>query len=255
MTTFSMRNYFQSLGLTVIQKLKRFSPNSLPQDATAADSEILKKISGYTMTSFDRQLTLINAVRYIVSAGINGCFVECGVWKGGSSMAVALALLQEGQRDRDVFLYDTFEGMTAPTDSDKTLDGTLAQQHLDRDTKKSGYWCVSGIEEVRDNMKLTGYPGERTHLIKGPVEKTIPSEMPTDPIAFLRLDTDWYESTKHELIYLFPLLAKGGVMIIDDYGHWKGSRKAVDEYFESLKEKYFLNRIDYTGRLIVKGLK
>ena len=255
MATFNMRNSLQSLGLAVIQKLSRFSPKSLPQDATDGDIDILNKISGYTMTSVDRQLTLINAVRYIVSSEISGCFVECGVWKGGSSMAVSLALLQEGQRDRDIFLYDTFEGMTAPTINDKTLDGIFAQQHLDRSTNKSGYWCVAGIEEVRLNMNSTGYPEEKIHLIKGPVEKTIPSKMPTDPIALLRLDTDWYESTQHELTHLFPRLVEGGIMIIDDYGHWKGARKAVDEYFEGQKGKYFLNRIDYTGRLIVKGLK
>jgi len=255
MVMFNVRNSFRSLGLAVIQKLRMFYPKSFPKDATDKDIDILNKISGYTMTSIDRQLTLINAVRYIVSSGINGCFVECGVWRGGSSMAVALALLQEKRNDRDVFLYDTFEGMTAPTDNDKTLDGTLARQHLDRDTNKSGYWCVAGIEDVRGNMNSTGYPEEKIHLIEGPVEKTIPSKMPTDSIALLRLDTDWYESTKHELIHLFPRLTEGGILIIDDYGHWEGARKAVDEYFEGQKEKYYFNRIDYTGRLIVKGLK
>ena len=83
------------------------------------------------------------------------------------------------------------------------------------------------------------------------MEDTIPKNSP-EKISILRLDTDWYESTKHELEYLFPRLSSGGILIIDDYGHFKGAKKAVDEYFTKNKIQYFLNRIDYTGRLIVK---
>jgi hypothetical protein len=84
------------------------------------------------------------------------------------------------------------------------------------------------------------------------VEQTIPASSPRGAIALLRLDTDWYESTKHELLHLFPLLERGGILIIDDYGHWQGARRAVDEYLSQLPHSYFLHRIDYTGRLIVK---
>jgi hypothetical protein len=101
-------------------------------------------------------------------------------------------------------------------------------------------------------MTATGYPSNKIHFIKGPVEETIPRQMPSPSIALLRLDTDWYESTKHELIHLFPRLSAGGILIIDDYGHWAGARQAVDEYFAGLPEKYFFHRIDYSGRLIVK---
>ena len=71
-------------------------------------------------------------------------------------------------------------------------------------------------------------------------------------IALLRIDTDWYESTRHELVHLYPRLSPGGVLIIDDYGHWQGARKAVDEYFQA---GLFLNHIDYTGRLAIKPLR
>ena len=98
------------------------------------------------MTDVARQISLVQAVRYLVRRGIAGSFVECGVWRGGSSMAVALTLAQEGDTGRDLYLYDTFEGMTPPTDADRTADGTSAQSHLDGDADKTGYWCVAGLE-------------------------------------------------------------------------------------------------------------
>ena len=100
-------------------------------------------------------------------------------------------------------------------------------------------------------MNSTGYDQGLVHLVKGRVEETIPEHAP-DSIAFLRLDTDWYESTKHELEHLFPRLSRHGVLIVDDYGHWKGARKAVDEYFAENKIKILLSRVDYTGRVAVK---
>ena len=150
-------------------------------------------------------------------------------------------------------LFDTFEGMTPPKDVDRTVDHTLAQTHLDRDVDKTGeVWAVAGLDDVRHNMRSTGYPQDHVRYVKGPVETTIPSHSPVSPIALLRLDTDWYESTKHELTHLFPLLAEGGILIIDDYGHWEGARKAVDEYFAASGRPFYLHRVDYTGRLLVK---
>jgi hypothetical protein len=83
------------------------------------------------------------------------------------------------------------------------------------------------------------------------VEETIPQHAP-EQISVLRLDTDWYSSTKHELMHLFPRLSKNGVLIIDDYGHWAGARKAVDEYFADQTIQPLLNRIDQTGRACIK---
>lgn len=100
-------------------------------------------------------------------------------------------------------------------------------------------------------MKSTAYPMENVHLVKGKVEDTIPKILPSQ-IALLRLDTDWYESTRHELIHLYPNLVKNGVLIIDDYGHWRGSKQATDEYFDGFAPKPFLQRVDYTGRLSIK---
>jgi O-methyltransferase len=224
-------------------------------DVHALDVEIINKIQGYTMTSIERQLALISATRYILSRNIDGCFVECGVWRGGSSMATALTLMQQGISSRDIYLYDTFEGMTPPTRDDTLIDGTPAQALLESDPEKSGIiWAVAGLDDVKHNLSSTGYPKERLNFIQGPVETTLPDQRPDQQIALLRLDTDWYESTQHELVHLFPMLAKGGILIIDDYGHWQGARKAVDDYLEALPQPHYLHRIDYTGRLLIKDL-
>ncbi len=207
----------------------------------------------YTMTSIERMYALFNAVKYVVRNNIPGDFVECGVWRGGSSMMIALTLLHLRNTQRKLFLYDTFEGMSEPTEHDKTFRGEVADELLEKNVnnKETSVWCLADINDVQQNMGITKYPSANIQYIKGKVEDTIPSTLPSDGIALLRLDTDWYESTAHELKYLYPLLAVSGVMIIDDYGHWDGCKKAVDEYFET--RPLLLNRIDYTGRIAVKS--
>jgi hypothetical protein len=96
-----------------------------------------------------------------------------------------------------------------------------------------------------------GYPEERIHFVPGRVEETLPQNAPKD-IALLRLDTDWYASTKHELQHLYPRLVPGGVLIVDDYGYWQGARQAVDEYLSENGLALLLNRIDHTARIAVK---
>ncbi len=231
---------------------------SLEDSAESADFSdmeraVLRKVAPYTMTSAARGVALIRAVEYLEKQKIAGDFVECGVWKGGSVMTMAECLIAAGSIDRDIYLYDTFEGMSEPTEEDKSWDGRTAARQLADAPKEDihSVWCYSTLEEVRQNVNSTGYPNERLHFVEGKVEETIPAVMP-DKIALLRLDTDWYESTRHELIHLFPRLVEGGILIIDDYGHWEGCRKAVDEYFESTGTRIFLSRIDYTRRIAVK---
>jgi hypothetical protein len=201
------------------------------------------------MTSAERIYALIQAVRYISSNDIEGAIVECGVWKGGSMAAIAKILLQLRNTTRDLYLFDTFAGMTEPTANDIDYSGRQASVVLSEDI---GTKCEDApLEQVKEVLYGTGYPKERMHFICGNVEKTIPASAP-DLISLLRLDTDWYASTKHELVHLFPRLAQAGVLIIDDYGHWKGSRQACDEYFAQNRVPILLNRIDYTGRIALK---
>lgn len=204
----------------------------------------------YTMTSIERMYALHNAVKYVLANDIKGDFVECGVWRGGCIMWIAYMLSNRGIKDRKLFLYDTFEGMTKPAETDIDPKGESAQAIFNK-LRKVG-WCLADLNDVQNNMQATKYPTENIVYVKGKVEETLPAKMP-GMISLLRLDTDWYESTLHELTHLYPILSKNGVLIIDDYGHWEGCRKAVDEYFDKDKDSVVLNRIDYCGRIGLKN--
>lgn len=216
-------------------------------------ADVLTRVRPYTMTSDGRIIALIDAVRYVVRNKIRGDFVECGVWRGGSMMTMALTLLAEGVSDRRLLLYDTFSGMSDPTEADVDFTGQSAKSVLERSprTGDTPMCAISGIEEVRANIEAIGYPRANVSYVQGRVEDTIPQYAPRE-IALLRLDTDWYESTRHELFHLYPLLVDNGVLIIDDYGHWRGAGAATDQYFGSFDKAPYMHRIDYTGRLIIK---
>jgi O-methyltransferase len=222
------------------------------RDLSPEELAIAAKIRPFTMTSLERIAALINAVTYLSNNKIEGDIAECGVWRGGSMMAVALTLKALGDSNRSLYLFDTFEGMPPPTDHDMTNDGVSAQIQLGRDRKGRGIWCEASLEDVQANLASTGYPPERIHFVRGKVEETIPATLPGH-LALLRLDTDWYESTRHELTHLYPRLDRNGVLIIDDYGHWQGAKKAVDEYFALRAGPVYLHRIDYTGRILIGG--
>jgi len=236
------------LGLKVIRKSRLELVNLSDIDPDKNFWKIYHKVKEQTLVPAERSYALYQSVKYILKNNIEGDLVECGVWKGGSSMLMAYTLLEAGITNRKLYLYDTFEGMTQPG----AMDGQEEKDQWERgkvsDTQNT--MCYSPIEEVKANMGRTGYPLENIILLKGKVEETIPGTLPSG-ISLLRLDTDWYESTKHELLHLYPLLAQHGVLIVDDYGAWQGARKATDEYFSSIPHT-FLNRIDYTGRMVIK---
>jgi O-methyltransferase len=243
-------------GRRAPEKPKPGRPSEL---ATASDFEkdVVAKVRPYSITSAPRILSVVDAVRYCVEREVPGAFAECGVWRGGSIIAMILTLQELGRTDRDLYLYDTFEGMTEPTEHDVSAFGRSAVDIWSEAQEGSGvafpeYFNEDFTEEiVRENVLGTGYPAERVHFVRGTVEETLPDQAPPE-IALLRLDTDWYESTRHELVHLYPRLVEGGVLIIDDYGHWEGARRAVDEYFGSEAAPLLLSRIDYTARIAVK---
>lgn len=225
---------------------------------TPQDRAIIDQARPYTITSEERLQSLIDAVRYCVARDLPGAFSECGTWLGGSVLAMVLTLQDLGVDDRDIVVYDTFEGMTEPTAADTQQYGPPALEtwqaaNADGTRPWSEYFDPDTFDEetVRDLLLSTGYPRERIRLVRGPVEETLPEHAP-DELALLRLDTDWYESTRHELEHLYPVLTPGGVLIIDDFGHWDGARRAVEEYFTS-HPPLLLNRIDYSGRIAVKA--
>ena len=223
----------------------------IPADLDDATIETYLAVREYTMTSPERVAALCSAVTHIVRDNVPGDIVECGVWRGGSMLAAARTLLAHGDSERSLWLYDTFEGMPAPTDADvRGPDGAPASQLLADSSRDSDLWAVSPLDDAQHVMALSGYPLERVRYVVGRVEDTLPGTIP-DSIALLRLDTDWYESTRHELLHLVPRISPGGVLIIDDYGFWKGARRAVDEYIESSGCTWLMNRIDETGRLVL----
>jgi O-methyltransferase len=207
-------------------------------------------VKPWTMTSYDRIFALIVAVRYLVANRIPGEIVECGVWRGGSMQAVAYTLLNLGAADRDLHLFDTFEGMPPPADVDRRLGGESAESLMQSGPRPALVRAVAGLDDVRAGMERTGYPNDRIHYHRGKVEDTIPDAAPGE-ISLLRLDTDWYESTKHELEHLYDRLSPGGVLIIDDYDYWEGSRKAVDEFVAVTGARLLLVPVD-TARVAVK---
>jgi len=266
-----MSSRFTRLGLRALTKRYRFqAPDPTPKrrgssrklpapadrsvyppDFSPDEIGIIEQVEFATMTSPERIVALIRAVQYLVENGIAGDFVECGVWRGGSMMAVARTLQRAGEL-RPLHLFDTFDGMPPPQAVDRNLRGQLAEKLLSQQDRSTSYvWALAQIDEVRKNMAATGYPTDQIHYVQGRIEATIPEAAPGQ-IALLRLDTDWYESTRHELEHLYPRLTAGGVLIVDDYGHWEGCRRAVDEYFGQMRPAPHLCRIDYTGRLAIK---
>lgn len=202
-----------------------------------------------TMTSPVKLQALIDAVRHVHARGIDGAFVECGVWRGGSMMAMATTLANLGSTERDLHLFDTFEGMSAPTEDDvRTRDGRSAAELLAEDADQ--VLAQASLDDVRAGMASVAYPAERIHFHVGMVEDTIPEQAP-ERIALLRLDTDWYASTKHELEHLWDRLQPGGILILDDFGYWEGAQKATLEWMESSGNHLFLAPMG-SGRIAVK---
>jgi O-methyltransferase len=236
------------LGFKMVRTARLQLVNTIDIDDDAAFMTVYAKMKPYTMVEKERCYALYQSVLYILQNNIPGHFVECGVWKGGSAMLIAFVLLQRGISDRKIYLYDTFEGMAKPGEMDGPHE--KAEWESMQVTETLNKMCYAPVEEVKTNLAKTGYPADNILWVKGKVEETIPGTIP-QYIALLRLDTDWYESTKHELVHLYPLLSAKGVLIIDDYGAWQGARKAVDEYLTK-QGAAFLHRIDWTGRLLIK---
>jgi O-methyltransferase len=247
----SAKKLVTSIGFDVVRVSNSNRSPSFPRDFAEDDIEICSKVNPFTMTGYKGIHATCAAVKYVTKNRIPGAIVECGVWKGGSMMAAAYTLLKLGETSRDIFLFDTFEGMTEGSDVDVDWLGrraSLRHAHYKRLGKK---WAHGPLEEVKATLCGVGYNNDRIHFVKGKVEDTIPAEAP-DTISFLRLDTDFYQSTRHELVHLFPRLSPGGILTVDDYGSWKGARQATDEYIEENNLKIFLSRIDSAARVAVK---
>jgi hypothetical protein len=223
----------------------------LPRDYDEDAKAVIAAVRPWSMVKNEGLNALILATRYVSEHKIPGAIVECGVWRGGSMQAAARTLLALEDAGRDLYLFDTFEGMTPPTAEDvRSESGQSAEQMLRQSDKRELVWCVADLADVRAGMAPIGYPEEKVHYVAGKVEETVPAQAPEE-IAILRLDTDWYSSTRHELEHLYPRLASGGVLLIDDFGDWEGCRKAVEEFLAETGARLLLLRVD-GGRAAVK---
>jgi O-methyltransferase len=250
-----MIQYLETKGFTITKNVEKKEVSIL--DITEQEFWDLHKIcQPYTMTSVERLYALYKAVDYVLKNNIEGDFVEAGVWRGGCALLMAKMLANRGITNRKIFMYDTYEGMSEPQAIDEDLlsnkADVLLEKQLDNKEGSDSVWCLASLEDVQNNFTKEGVTLQNINFVKGKVEDTIPHTIPTGSIALLRLDTDWYESTKHELQHLYPKLSKNGVLLIDDYGHWKGCRQAVDEYFAANNINLYMNRVDYTCRSFIK---
>lgn len=177
------------------------------------------KYRNYTMAppgSFWRNLMIADSRRHV-----DGCVIECGVWRGGMSAGMAEVLGPH----RDYYLFDSFEGLPPATEE----DGTKAKDYQ-ADTESRYYHdnCRAPIALAEKAMRLSGVP--KYEIVKGWFSDTVKEFAPPREIAILRLDGDWYDSTRVVLESLFKHLAKDGIVIVDDYYAWDGCSRAVHDH-------------------------
>jgi O-methyltransferase len=246
---------FETAGLEVVRLSTDVSWRA-PVELTKQERDIVAyvKQNELSSSSYERLWATAMACKHVMDCNIPGDFVECGVMRGGHAI-IAAAMFNLYKSTRKVYLLDTFGGMTTPTEKDKdTATNTLAKStfnKLQRDSHND--WCYASLDDVKANFRNAGLWDGNIMFIQGDVAVTleVPDDLP-ERIAVLRLDTDWYESTKKELEILYPRLSVGGVLLVDDYGHWAGAREAVDEYFKGHNNRPFLVYNDHTGRAGVK---
>ena len=247
-----MKNFLRALFLKLGLEVRRTGAVAFDMYSDKEFMAVFERCKPFTMTSVERMYSLYQAIRYVIQRGIPGDIVECGVWRGGSTMLCCEVMRAMGEVSRGVYLYDTYTGMAEPSDVDVDAQGNPAKAVWKRRNRGDhNEWVYASLDEVRANLLGTGYPESKLHFVKGKVEETIPLVAP-EQIALLRLDTDFHASTLHELMHLYPRIAPSGILILDDYGAWKGARPAVDQYF-SEHGPVLLNRIDSGGRLVFRA--
>jgi O-methyltransferase len=250
----ALRSTLNLIGLEL--KREASATIAFPVELTTQEKDFFVYVrdNNLSMASDERLFTTMLACKHVVERDIEGDFLECGVWRGGNAVLAAAIFRLYGSKKK-VYLFDTFEGMTEPTELDRyaaTGRGAL-QEFRDHQQESHNDWCYASIDDVRNSFLKVDLLSDNVIFVKGDVLTTL-AEAANIPahISVLRLDTDWYESTKKELEVLYPLLSVGGALIIDDYGHWAGSKKATDEYFTNCGGRPLLQYTDYTGRAGIK---
>lgn len=194
----------------------------------------------------ETMLHTINSVEYIINNNIEGDFIEIGVYKGIMIIAILAKLLQLKITTKKIHLYDTFSGMTEPSNKDINPYNVYAKDIMHE------IRCYSTLEDVKKNIDMLSYPKENIQFHVGDIRKCNISEIP-EKIAFLRLDTDFYDSTLFELENFEPNVLKGGVVTLDDYNWWKGCTDASNDYFKTITYPIQLHTLNPHGAWWIKG--
>jgi O-methyltransferase len=250
-----MRKKITKALLKVGFSISRISKDlSIPVELSKEEVEFVFSVKneGLSMCSLQNLFHTALACIHVAKNDIQGDFVECGVYKGGNAL-IAAQIFKSRDLDKKIILFDTFKGMTKPIALDvknfteESASVKFAKLHLENYNE----WCYSSLLEVKSNFKVKNLLSDNIIFVAGDVNDTLgnTSNLPS-AISVLRLDTDWYQSTKKELEVLYPKLSPGGVLIIDDYGSWQGAKKATDDYFKH--EKIFFSQIDDGARISVK---
>ena len=236
------------------QMLNQYAARVRYSDMEPEFLALLEKVRHYSMTTVERLYNLWTSVRYLVEAGVEGDFVEAGVWRGGCVMLMAHELLRSNAPLRPLWLYDTFSGLPRPDaelDVDVLGNRGIDGWHMHNVAGDTSVWAYADEAEVRTNMASTKYPEQKLNFVVGKVEETIPGRLP-ERVALLRIDTDWHASYAHLLEFLYDRLVPGGVLLLDDYGHFLGARRAVDEFRRKRGIHQPLLRVDYSCRMMIK---
>ena len=242
-----IRNFFRFIKKPFLKK-KDFWKNNIPE-ISEENKILINSIGDYSLTPLVRRWNLIKSLHYINQNKLEGDIVECGIWRGGNLfLAKKIQDLYYKNIKRTFYGYDTFEGMPEPS----VYDGEKVVKIYKNFLKKGERWTEASLDDVENSIKKLFLSLDDFNLVKGKVEDTLINKknLPSK-ISLLRLDTDFYESTKVELEILYPLLVQKGVLIIDDYGDFIGCRKAVDDYF--FNKNVLMISIDKSCRIIIKN--
>lgn len=201
---------------------------------------LIRAVKPYTLVSKARSESLYNLASKVQREGISGDFVECGVCNGGTA-AILAHFASLFPTSRDTWLFDSFEGMPVTT----IEDGEVAKEYIGKD--------VGSLDSVKEILRIVNADMKKVRIIKGWYQDTFPNHR-IQNIALLNIDADWYSSVKLCLDTFFDKVTPGGYISIDDYGHWEGCKRAVDEFLEQRGLQIELNAPDYTARWFKKPL-
>lgn len=229
--------YYRSLFAAYFKNTSPRRPTTIVDSFRMISS--IHEVRGYTAVFVPRLAALHRLCREMERRKVPGDVIECGVYNGGSAALMASVCCKDEASDRRIWLFDSFEGLPKPTEQ----DGEKA--------KSCGWWCHGDLAKVRSIFHKKGIPESRVRIVKGWFHETFPG-LDSPSIALLHIDADWYDSVKLCLEKFYDHVLPGGYIVIDDYGHWEGCRKATDEFLRTRGISVKLTKVDYTGRYFQK---